>query len=357
MLILSILSLILGLQPLHDAGYKGQGVKVAVIDCGFYGAFNAGIFNQERIIGSYDLLKQDSVHREGMFDNPSDNHGAHCLSLMLAQNDVFTGTAPEADYILIRTEDLQYEYLGELDRLERGFQLAEELGADIVTVSLGYTVFDGGTGNFTYEDMNGKSSVSKKATQLMHNNILVCVAAGNEGNKPWYYIDIPADAEDILTVGATTADSLHASFSGYGPTSDGRLKPEVAAWGEATQMVSLTNGTLSTGNGTSFATPEIAGMAACLRQALPHLTALQIRDIIIRSASQYNNPDNLLGYGIPDAETALELGRQLTTSVGNECLSDEQKRADTEVRKIFHKGRLYIIRGGVWYTPTGNKKG
>ena len=143
MLLLSILTYILGLQPLHEAGYKGQGMTIAIIDCGFYNANNSKIFNQERIIGVYDLLKEDSINRPDIFSDPNDTHGAHCLSTMLCQSEDFTGTAPEANYILIRTEDLPHEYQGELDRLEKGMRLADKLGADIITISLGYSTFDG----------------------------------------------------------------------------------------------------------------------------------------------------------------------------------------------------------------------
>ena len=350
-MILTLLSFILGLQPLHEAGYRGEGVTVAVIDCGFYGADNAAILKQDHILGSYDLLKQDSVHREGMFEDPNDKHGAQCLSLMLAENDVFTGTAPDANYILIRTEDLPYEYLGELDRLERGMRLARDLGADVITISLGYSTFDNSAEDLTYADMDGTSCVSKTATELMHEGIIVCVAAGNYGNKDWHYIDIPADAEDILTVGAVAADSTYAAFSGVGPTADGRIKPEVAAWGQGTPMVTLGAGILTTGNGTSFATPEIAGMAACLKQALPHLNSMQIRDIILRSSTQYDNPDNKLGYGIPNAEKALALGRLLPTNT-HAPFNDKDGQND-KVRKILLDGRLYIIRNGEWYTAEG----
>ena len=348
MLTLTILAYILGLQPLHEAGYKGQGMTIAVIDCGFYNANDSRIFNQERIIGVYDLLKQDSVNRPDIFSNSMDNHGACCLSTMLYQSEEFTGTAPEANYILIRTEDLLYEYRGELDRLERGMRLADKLGADIITISLGYSSFDNAAENYTYEDMNGKVSVSKTATEMARKGRLVCVAAGNEGNKDWKYIDLPADADSILTVGACSETRDPASFTSYGPTADGRQKPEVAAWGQGTRIADLNGGGVTTGSGTSFATPEIAGMAACLWQALPDKTAMEIRDLIIKSAHQYSSPDDRLGYGIPDAGKAWLAGLT-STSTSN----TGQKERPTI--KILINGTLYIIRGGERYLPTGVK--
>jgi len=351
MLILTILTYILGLQPLHEAGYKGQGKTIAVIDCGFYNANNSKIFNQERIIGYFDLLRKDSVNRPNLFSNPADNHGAHCLSTMLFQSEEFTGTAPEANYILIRTEDLGYEYQGELDRLERGMRLADEMGADIITISLGYSTFDQSTDNYTYDDMNGQNRLSRTATEMARKGRLVCVAAGNDGNKPWHYIDLPADADSILTVGACNeAGTAPAPFTSYGPTADGRLKPEICAWGEGTCIADLENGTVLHGNGTSYATPEVAGMAACLWQALPDKTAMEIRDLIIRSASKYDNPDFRMGHGVPDAGKAWLMG-QTTTSVR------ETGEKNDNTRKVLYKGHLYIIRNGVWYTPSGTKKG
>ena len=352
MLLLSILTYILGLQPLHEAGYKGQGMTIAVIDCGFYNANDSKIFNQERIIGVYDLLKEDSINRPDIFSNPADNHGAHCLSTMLCQSEDFTGTAPEADYILIRTEDLKYEYQGELDRLEKGMRLADELGADIITISLGYSSFDDPSTNYTYADMNGKNRLSQTATELARKGRLICVAAGNDGNKPWHYIDLPADADSILTVGACSADSLPAPFSSWGPTADGRQKPEVAAWGQLTRIIDLNSGEATTGSGTSYATPEIAGMAACLWQALPGKTAMQIRELIIKSAHQYDSPDYQLGYGIPDAGKAWLAGR--TPTAGNAAENDAAEN-NAGAAKILRNGTIYIIRSGEWYLPTGIK--
>lgn len=346
---LSVLcSVILGLQSLHESGFRGEGMTIAVIDCGFYHANVDTLFPQQRIIGVYDLLREDSVNREDMFSVSYDDHGAHCLSTMLAQTNEFTGTAPDANYILIRTEDLAYEYLGEVDRLERGLWLADELGADIITISLGYSEFDDAQENFVYADMNGLQSVSQTATALARKGRLICVAVGNYGNKPWHYVDIPADADSILTVGACTENGMPAAFSSYGPTADGRQKPEVSAWGVMTRVLNLETGGVEYGSGSSYATPEVAGMAACLWQALPDKSAMEIRDLIIRSASNYPLADDQMGYGVPDAHKAYLLAQH-----GTGCESSYGQDASSRVQKIMHRGRLYIRRGDVWYDLLG----
>lgn len=349
LLLLSFFSTILGLQSMHEAGFQGQGKTIAIIDCGFYKANDNTLFRQDHILGVYDLLKQDSVEREDLFSNPYDTHGANCLSLMLYKSEEFTGTAPEAHYIIIRTEDLNYEYRGEVDRLERGMLLADSLGADIITMSLGYATFDNSDDNFTYDDLNGLSSVSQTATALARKGRLLFVAAGNSGNNPWHYLNIPADADSILTVGACSEEGEPASFSSWGPTADGRQKPEVAAWGWQTRVLNLENGTITLGSGTSYATPEMAGMAACLWQALPDKSAMEIRDLIIRSASHYPDADYQLGYGVPDAYKAYLMAQHGTG------WKDLYPRDDA--RKVIQNGQLYIIRNGVYYTPMGIRKG
>ena len=349
MLLTLLTSHILGLQSLHEQGFRGEGITIAVIDCGFYRANNPEYIRQDKILHVYDLLKQDSINRSDIFSDPTNIHGANCLSIIAADLPNFTGTAPDANFIIIRTEDLSYEYYGEVERLAKGMLIADSLGADILTISLGYATFDGGIRNFTYADMTGKANIaSQTATELARRGKLVCIAAGNYGEIDWHYITCPSDADSILTVGSCRVDSTHTPSSGYGPTADGRIKPDVSAWGDRTHYLDLNTGEVRTGSGTSYACPEIAGMAACLWQALPDKTAMQIRDLIIRSSHQYEHPDNLLGYGIPDAYRAYLMGKEDPT----DCHDPLQPTMEN-TKKILHQGQLYIVRDGIWYTLLG----
>ena len=226
------------------------------------------------------------------------------LSTMLTEkNDdgQALGTAPGANYFLIRTEDIYAEYPGEMNNLARGIRYADSIGADIITISLGYRQFDNPDDDLKYEDINGKSAVSMAATEAARHGRIVVVAAGNDGNDPWHYIAVPSDADSILCVGAVSEDSIVAPFSSFGPTDDGRELPQVSAWGFNSMVYSPAADSCIRKNGTSFAAPRIAGMAACLRQAMPQLSAMDLRRMIIESASNYPNWDPQMGYGIPNA--------------------------------------------------------
>lgn len=342
-----LLLFILGLQGLHNAGYRGEGMTIAVIDCGFFGADSAAFFPQEQIVGAYDLV-EDSLREYGMFESSADNHGTLCLSTMLYRSEQFTGTAPDAHYILIRTEELANEHRREVDRLARAINLADSLGADIITISLGYNRMDDMLTAFTLDNLDGSSSASRAATTVAGHNRLLCIAAGNDGSRlDWGRVTIPGDADSVLTVGACTADSVRSPFSGTGPTADGRLKPDVVAPGSNVTIFDPSLGSTREGSGTSFATPEMAGMVACLWQALPHLNAMQLRQLILQSAHQHNNPDNQLGYGIPNAWTAYQ-SAHTTTAV-------QSARLPLQTEKILYRGRLYIVRNGRWYDLNGRR--
>ena len=301
MLLLFLTSWFLGLEPLHEAGFRGEGITIAVIDGGFYGVDqDSAAYPSEQIIGWKDFLEQDST----FFTDINESHGSMVLSTMLTEkNDdgQALGTAPGANYFLIRTEDIYAEYPGEMNNLARGIQYADSIGADIITISLGYRQFDNPDDDLKYEDINGKSAVSLAATEAARHGRIVVVAAGNDGNDPWHYIAVPSDADSILCVGAVDEDSIVAPFSSFGPTADGRELPQVSAWGVNSMVYSPAADSCVRKNGTSFAAPRIAGMAACLRQAMPQLSAMDLRRMIIESASNYPNWDPQMGYGIPNA--------------------------------------------------------
>lgn len=338
--ILSLILLLFNLGPLQDLGFRGDGIKIAVIDGGFYRVNEEKeVFPEEHILGYYDLTEQEL----DIFSDPTDKHGSMVLSTMLSDQPELKGTAPDAGYYLIRTEIGAVEQPIEIDNLIKGLALADSLGADIITISLGYTKWDEDFSlyNFTYDSINGKSRASKAITELARKGKIVCIAAGNDGQKPWHYIGVPADADSILTVGACSADSIAAPFSSYGPTYDGRLKPEVSALGWQTTVYDPETSNYILGNGTSFATPEIAGMVACLWQALPELSAMQLRRLILESCSLYGTANTQMGYGIPDAWRVYSRATALR----------QTKAVHTE--KIIDKGQIIIIRNGEKYSTLG----
>ena len=217
-------------------------------------------------------------------------------------NGTYIGAAPHARYYFILSENPFSEELIEEDFWAQGIEIADSLGADVVNSSLGYSTFpDFPQGNFTYQSCDGMASIaSRNASLACQKGIAVCVSAGNEGNNSWHYITHPADAFDVLTVGAARAvDSAMGPFSSYGPSADGRVKPDVTSVGWDTFVVNLDE-SVAPGSGTSFASPVMAGLTACLRQALPHKNALEIMDIIRQHGHRYNTPDTSMGYGIPD---------------------------------------------------------
>jgi subtilisin family serine protease len=175
--------------------------------------------------------------------------------------------------------------------------------------------------------------------------MLLVTAMGNEGNKDWHYLSTPADADSILSVGAVNQDGQAGIFSSFGPSADGRVKPEVCAMGEGTALINPADNTLIKGNGTSFACPLIAGMAASLWSALPNATNMEIREIILRSCDRYNQPDMQLGYGIPDVWKAYT---SVTTPTHTLTLNPQ-----LSTRKIIHNGQLYILHDGKKYNVMG----
>ena len=287
----------LNLLPLHQAGYKGKGIRIGVADGGFYNANTLESLPQEQWIGYADFTddKNDIFGTTG-------NHGALCLTAIVGKSADYQGAATEAEYFLFRTEEHSTESPKEIDNWIAAIEMADSLGLHIVSTSLGYTTFENQEMNFTYADMDGKTSRGAQAAIIAaRKGMLLVVAMGNDGDKAWHYLSTPADADSILSVGAVDAAGEIAVFSSYGPSADGRVKPEVCAVGARTALINPANNETMNGNGTSFACPLIAGMAACLWSALPQATNMEIRECIIRSADRYAQPHEQYGYGIPDA--------------------------------------------------------
>lgn len=295
-------------KVLHNQGYTGKDIHIAVIDAGFKNVDINPRFDslrlQGRLLGTNDfVIPGNNVYAE-------DSHGANVLSIMAGNYpNQYLGTAPHASYWLIRTEYAPTETRAELDFWVAGIEFADSVGVDVTNTSLGYSEFDSVPTNFSYADMNGKvSRASIAATMASHKGIIVTVSAGNEGNKPWKYLSSPADADDIFTIGAATSTGSPSSFSSFGPSSDGRIKPDLSAMGTSTAYVS-TSGSVSTGNGTSYASPVMAGMLACylqfVKSNLSHYNVTDIRQAVLKSASLFTTPDAQLGYGFPDFQVAM----------------------------------------------------
>ena len=328
------------LLPLHELGFHGQGILMTICDGGFTNANTLTCFRQEQELGHFDFT--DDIDD---FYGSTGYHGTMCLSTISGIADGYMGAATEANYYLMRSEEDATESPKEMDNLVAAFEKADSLGTNIFSVSLGYAYFDHMDWSLDYSMLDGKTTrVSRAATIAARKGMLVCVAAGNEGNKDWHWISAPADADSILTVGAVNVDSIIGKFSSFGPSADNRIKPEVCAVGVKAALLN-TEGTLSYSNGTSFATPLLAGMAATLWSALPDESAMQIRERIIRSADRYNTPDtDQYGYGIPNAYAAY-LG-QTTTAIGSTVC--------TRATKYIQGGELLIERNGKTYNILGS---
>lgn len=291
-------------QSLHERGYWGEGKVIAVLDAGFRAvdtlrAFQ-NLWQQNKILGYYDF----SQAREELFQGHS--HGSFVLSVMAASlPGEYSGVATEASYWLLRTEEAASEFRVEEYNWLAGAEFADSVGADIINSSLGYTVFDEPAQSYTYNDLDGNTTVVARAANMAFSRgILVVNSAGNYGSQNWKYIGSPADAHGALAVGGTNSEGSRASFSSVGPTADGRVKPQVMAQAQAVSVVN-TMGSIGNANGTSFSAPIISGMAACLWQMFPDASNTQIKQAIIRSADKYLIPDSLYGFGIPNFNYAI----------------------------------------------------
>ena len=246
----------------------------------------------------------------------SATHGSSVLSVMASNiPNLFVGTAPTADYLCMKTEDVRSETLTEECNWVAALEYADSIGADIVNSSLGYTQFSLESMNYTYKDLNGQQSRASRAADIaVAKGIFVVNSAGNSGAGGWRYIGTPADSREIFSIGAITSEGQRARFSSFGPTSDGRIKPNIVALGQRT-VVAGNGYDIGLSNGTSLSSPLIAGLVASLKQAFPNHTNYQIRTAIEKSASQANSPDNVLGYGIPDFYLTYRLLKDKKSSI------------------------------------------
>ena len=288
---------------LHNKGFQGNGIKIAVLDAGFFKYQNIAAFDSLKINGQLKMT-WDFVDNNASV-NEDDAHGMQCLSVLAANlPGAFVGTAPAASYYLFRTEDAATEFPVEEQNWLAAAERADSIGVQMISSSLGYNTFDDARFNYTYADMNGKKTmITRGATMASNKGMIVMNSAGNSGSTAWKYLIAPADAVDVLAVGAVNNLKQVAPFSSFGPSSDNRVKPDIASVGWNTFLIN-TNGNVAQANGTSFSNPNIAGLVACLWQAFPEFSNKEIIETVRKSSDRYNNPDARTGYGIPNMRLA-----------------------------------------------------
>lgn len=291
---------------LHQNNFTGEGMQIAIIDAGFPNVDNFAGFkrmrDQNQILGGYDFVNRSENFYTGSY------HGMSVLSTIAGYVDnQFIGTAPDAKFYLFISEDAANETPLEESLWVEAAEKADSLGVDVINISLGYTTFDNPNYNYVYADMDGKTTfISRGAEIAFSRGMIVVNSAGNEGNASWHYISAPADAASVLSIGAVNATGVIASFSSYGPTADNRVKPDVCAQGAGVYIINA-SGAIAISNGTSFSSPVLTGVVACLWQAFPNKTNAEIVQIVKESAHLYANPTAQEGYGIPNFESVFTL--------------------------------------------------
>lgn len=290
-------------EKLHALGYRGEGMRIAVIDAGFKHVDRISVFDSLKLIGTHNVVYPETTVFAG------DDHGTKVLSCLAAYAPGrMIGTAPQASYLLIKSEVSESEYPIEEDFWTAAVEYADSVGVDVISSSLGYFSFDADEVSYRHADLDGKTAlISRAATRAAEKGILVFCSAGNEGNGEWQKITVPGDAPGILTVGAVGSDKKKSGFSSVGFTADNRVKPDVAALGGGCCVIEA-DGQIGLASGTSFSTPILAGLGACLWEALPELDNRRIRKLLRESSGQYKRPDPEVGYGIPDVYKAYRKG-------------------------------------------------
>ena len=282
-------------DKLHEAGFKGQGMTIAVIDAGFHNVDKITAMQNIRILGTKDFVNQQA----DIFAESS--HGMSVLSCIgMNRPDIMTGTAPEASFWLLRSEDEYSEHLVEQDYWSAAVEFADSVGVDVINTSLGYYSFDDKSKNYKYRDLDGRHALMlRQASHIADKGMILVCSAGNSGAGSWKKITPPGDADNVLTVGAIDKRAVLATFSSVGNTADHRVKPDVVAVGVGSDVI-RTDGNQGRANGTSFSSPIMCGMVTCLWQACPTLTAKEVIELVRRSGDRAGFPDNIYGYGVPD---------------------------------------------------------
>ncbi len=282
------------IPKVHELGFAGKDVIIGLLDSGFDWK-NRKCFEKVKVIAEHDFVNNDTVTNHGGY-----GHGTAVFSILAGFDEgELIGPAYDAKFILAKTEYVPTETHLEEDNYAAALEWMDSIGVDITSSSLGYNEFDKGEESYTYENMDGKTTiVTKAAEKAFSKGIVVITAAGNEGNKKWRYITAPADGFNVIAVGAVSSDSVVTFFSSQGPTADGRIKPEVVAQGENVYHEAWYNEGYSSGSGTSYSAPIVAGIAGQLLSAYPYLKNTQVREILLEASDSVSSPNNFTGYGL-----------------------------------------------------------
>ena len=336
---------------LHQLNYTGLGKIIAVLDSGFPNVNTAQpfqrLFTNNSILGGYDYVNKSANFYTGGY------HGTMVLSTIGGFTEgQLVGTATDAKYYLFITEDDNSENPIEESNWVEAAEEADRIGVDIITSSLGYFGYDNPNYNHTYSDMTGNSAFASKGANIAFTKgIVVIASAGNEAQTSEPHVGVPAEATNVLAIGAVKADKTYAAFSSIGPSFDNRVKPDVMAQGQAS-VLSDVSGTITTANGTSFSGPILAGMVACLWQAFPEKTNQEIKQLITQSADRYAVPTVQFGYGIPDFNYALANGLSVSDFSKSDFVVYPNPTSDSisvTLKEGFDSGTIIL------YTVLGQK--
>jgi subtilisin family serine protease len=339
-------------EYLHNLGFTGHNITMAFCDAGFFGYKTNPVFDsvrlQNRILGEYDFVKNEqSVNEDHV-------HGMYCFSTVAANKPgTIVGTAPNAKFWLFRTEEAATEFPIEEQYWAVAAEFADSVGADMLSTSLGYAEFSDPTLNHQYAQRDGNSTMITIAADLAaKKGMIVMNSAGNSGlvGSDYKYVASPADGDSVVAVGSTDVNGNISAFSSWGPNSAGKLKPNIVSVGEGV-VVANTAGNVVSGNGTSFASPNVGGLIACLWQAFPEYGNMEIIDEVQRSSHRYSNPDPRFGYGIPNFRKAFYslLARSFSGDmVSSECgitlnwISKDNKTMKYEIERKMEKDTGFI---------------
>jgi len=291
---------ILGISEMRADGYQGQDMLIAVMDGGFSGMTDvppfSALYTGNRVLMSYNFItRTNDVYQYT-------DHGTKVMSLLAAvqESPDYGGSVPEADFLLFVTEDINFEYRLEEYRWLVAAEKADSAGANVISSSLGYNTFDDASMNYSKSELDGLTAVITKAAQrAAEKGILVVTSGGNTGlSDPWEAVLFPGDIIDGLAVGSITSNSTPSVFSPRGSTADGRIKPDVMAYGSGTYVINKL-GNIVTASGTSFAAPQVAGLATGIWQAHPNVRLKDLIEAFKSSSSNAGTPNTDIGYGIP----------------------------------------------------------
>jgi subtilisin family serine protease len=341
---------------LHQNGFKGKGITIAVLDVGFPNYRNLAAFadlNSGRVVDTYDFTKRRSTL------NALGVHGTKVLSLLTGTlPGRYCGSATEANYALYVTESAKYEQLIEEYFWCLAAERADSIGCDIISSSLGYNHFDNSCMDHLISDLSKHiAPISIAASAAFKKGIFVVVSAGNEGDKDWRYVTFPADSPEVMAVGAVSINGTLGVFSSIGLPKT--IKPDVVGMGVAASMIDV-NGDIIQGNGTSYVVPQVAGFSACLWQAFPNLSAVDLKNVICGASSNHLTPDNLIGYGIPNFELSFKtlkseyssVDQQISVSPNPFTTSITVKAASMYSGNVDYY--LYNLRGELLKTGAAN---